>query len=384
MAESTAQERTEEPTARKLQKAREDGQVARSVELPAAAVTIAAMSFFFMGGAWLFDRLSAVFAAAFRFDNKIIKSPELLPAMFASTLVDALAVFVPVFVVTVVIAILAAGMTGGYLFSGKAIAPKLSKFSLIEGFKRMFGPRAGIELLKALLKFALVAGVLAYTLNDNLTELTALGRMALQPAMAHAGDMVVQAGLYIALTLAVIAAIDVPYQKHAFLKRMRMTKQEVKDEMKDAEGRPEVKAQIRRRQRELSNARMMANVKDADVVITNPEHFAVALSYDPTGEGAPIVVAKGIDHMAARIREEAGAHDVQLFAAPPLARALYYTTDVDQPIPEDLYIAVAQVIAYVYGLSSAQPGQAPAQKPKPQVPQHLEFDVDGKPVHDLH
>ena len=219
-----------------------------------------------------------------------------------------------------------------------------------------------------------------FSLTENLSGLTALGRMELEPALAHAGDMIVHAGLYVALTLAVIAAIDVPYQKHAFAKRMRMTKQEVRDEMKDVEGRPEVKAQIRRRQHEIANARMMTKVKDADVIITNPEHFAIALSYDPTSDGAPVLVAKGVDHMAARIREEAKQHDVYIFAAPPLARALYYTTELDHPVPEDLYVAVAQVIAYVYGLSSAHPGEAPAQKPMPKVPDSMAFDVDGKPL----
>jgi flagellar biosynthetic protein FlhB len=182
------------------------------------------------------------------------------------------------------------------------------------------------------------------------------------------------------LTLGLIALLDAPYQKYAFIKRMRMTKQEVKDELKDMEGRPEIKAQIRRKQREMSNARMMQKVKDADVVITNPEHFAVALSYDPTSDGAPILLAKGADQMAARIREEARAHGVEIFEAAPLARALYFTTELDQPVPESLYYAVAQVIAYVFSLGQVRPGVAPMQRPRPEVPPGMMFNPDGKRV----
>ena len=172
--------------------------------------------------------------------------------------------------------------------------------------------------------------------------------------------------------------IDVPFQLWQHKKKMRMTKQEIKDEMKNSEGNPEIKAQIRRRQREMSNARMIDSVKDADVVITNPEHFAVALSYDPVGDSAPILLAKGADEIAARIREEAKKHGIEIFQAAPLARALYFTTEVDRPVPEDLYYAVAQVIAYVFNLASIRPGAAPVQKPQPKVPETMQFDTNGK------
>ena len=181
-----------------------------------------------------------------------------------------------------------------------------------------------------------------------------------------------------ACALAVIALIDEPFQRWQFMKQMRMTKQEVKDEMKDIEGRPEVKAQIRRRQREMAAGRMIDQVKNADVVITNPEHFAVALSYDPNGDSAPILLAKGADAIAARIREEAVKHGIEIFQAAPLARALYFTTEVDHPVPEDLYYAVAQVIAYVFNLASVKPGTGPLQRPKPTVPPNMQFDANGR------
>ncbi|MDA0868151.1 MAG: flagellar biosynthesis protein FlhB [Proteobacteria bacterium] len=378
MAEQSTQERTEEPTARRLSKAREDGQVARSVELPAAAVMISAVTLIFLAGGWLLVKLAEGFKAGFVIDRTTLLSPDMLPAMVGAQLLHAFGTIAPILLLTAVVAIVASGLTGGYLFSVKALLPKGSKLNPLNGLKRMFGPKALIELVKALLKFGLVAGVLVVMVQVNLGDLVRLGNMPLEPAMGRAGELIVESALYVTLTLVVIAAIDVPWQKYDFLKRMRMTKQEVKDELKDIEGRPEVKAQIRRRQREMSNARMMQKVKDADVVITNPEHFAVALAYDPAGDGAPLLVAKGADLIAQQIRQEANQHGVPIFEAPPLARALFFTTEVERPIPEALYLAVAQVIAYVFSLASVRPGRPSMAKPMPQVPPEMRFDANGQ------
>lgn len=376
--QSSGQDRTEEPTARKLRKAREEGQVARSTELPAATIVIGSFLLILTMGGWLMTRLADLFVGSFVFNLKTLAKPEMLPTVFADRLIDVFVLFLPLIVLTIVLAVVASGMTGGYLFSVKAIAPKASKLDPLQGFKRMFGMRALVELGKALLKFFLVTSVLWASIAANTDTLVEIGRMSLEPALWAAGGMIAKSAVWVSLSLVVIAMIDVPYQKHSFIKRMRMTKQEVKDEMKDIEGRPEVKAQIRRRQREMSNARMMQRVKDADVIITNPEHFAVALEYDPGGEGAPVLIAKGTDFMAQNIREEAGRHGVQIFEAPPLARALYFTTDLEQPVPESLYHAVAQVIAYVYSLEAAQPGMSQIKKPQPKVPPEMQFDVNGR------
>ena len=371
-------DRTEQPTARRLSQAREDGQLPRSMELPAAAVVIGALMVLLMLGGWLVSHLSAIFANGFVFDRKTLDRPQMLATVFGSQLGEAFLLVVPVMVVTVVAAILASGLMGGYHFSLKAAAPKASKLNPMAGLKRMFGTHALVELSKALLKFAVVGAALWMSVLHNMDGLMQLGRMSLEPALHAAGGMVAESALWVSLSLALIALIDAPYQKYAFMKRMRMTKQEVKDEFKQMEGSPEVKAQIRRRQREMANSRMMQRIKDADVIITNPEHFAVALEYDPTGDGAPVLVAKGTDHMAARIREEAGTHGIHIFQAPPLARALYFTTEVEQQVPEDLYHAVAQVIAYVFSLEARMPGQPVHQKPKVQLPASMLFDADGK------
>jgi flagellar biosynthetic protein FlhB len=378
MAENSSAEKTEEATARKLRNARDDGQVARSVELPAAAVTIGAiLVMYFIGSAWM-TRVATIFAQGFTFDRKTLDNPGLLVTTFASQMSESFLLIVPILGVTAVLAVLSSGATGGYLFSLKSVMPNFGKLSPLQGFSRMFGTKAAVELGKAILKFSLVATVLWALVSKQLDQLMALGQMGLEPALAHAGIMIGESALWLSLSLLVIALIDAPYQKFAFMKRMRMTKQEIKDEMKDMEGQPEVKAKIRQRQREMANAKMIQKVKDADVVITNPEHFAVALSYDPTGDGAPILLAKGSDFLAQRIREEAEKHGIEIFSAPPLARALYFTTKLDHPIPEALYLAVAQVIAYVFSLADVRPGIEPMRKPSPKIPASMHFDADGK------
>lgn len=378
MSENSAQEKTEAPTARRLNKARSDGEVARSTELPAAVIVIGTLTLLLLTGPWMMDRLSTLFAQAFVFNPHTLAQPDMLPTVFGQQLFDVFLLTVPLLIFTLVAAVVSSGMTGGHHFSLKAVQPKSSKINLFSGLKRIFGARAAVELGKAILKFSLVASVLWISIMNHSDTLLQMGRMALEPALGTAAGIILESAVWVAMSLAFIAMIDVPYQKHAFMKRMKMTKQEVKDELKDMEGRPEVKAQIRRRQREIATNKMMQRIKDADVVITNPQHFAVALEYDPTSDGAPVMVAKGADLTAARIREEAQSQGIQIFEAPSLARAIYFTTELEQPVPEDLYHAVAQVIAYVFSLEgSALRGQA---RPRPhvKVPPHMMFGPQGQ------
>jgi flagellar biosynthetic protein FlhB len=373
-------QRTEDPTARRLRRARDEGQFARSNEATGAAVVLGAMAMMaYMGDLW-FNQIAKYFASGFSFDRKILDTPMLLPAVFGSQLVNGLLMILPLMMLAAALAIMASGVTGGYHFSLAALAPKLEKLSLLAGIKRMVGAQAAVELLKSILKFGLVALVLYLVLDRNFTALISVGNMELGPAMALSGSLISDSMLWLAGSLLLIALIDVPYQRYSYMKRMRMTKQEIKDEHKDMEGRPEVKQQIRRRQREVATQRMMQKVKDADVIITNPEHFAIALSYDPTSDGAPILLAKGVDFTASRIREEAKIHGIEVFAAPELARALYFTTELDHPIPEALYHAVAQVIAYVFSLARVQPGVDPMARPVPKIPDAMLFDTSGNPM----
>ena len=375
--QDTSEERTEEPTAKKLEKAREDGQVVRSQELSVAAMMIGIASFMYIFGGAMVVQLSRVFAAGFTFDRKIVFSENLLPAAFGSQAMSGLFVAVPIFALAVVIAFIAAGMLGGFNFSMKALAPKASKINPLSGLKRIFGTKALVDLSKAIVKFSLVGAVLYLVVSSQFEQLIGIGFMDIKPAMNKAGDIIAGGAVLVTLTLIIAAAIDVPYQLYEHSQKMKMTKQEVKDEFKDTEGRPEVKAQIRRKQREMAMGQMMDAVGSADVIIVNPEHFAVALSYDPSSSGAPTVVAKGVDFLARGIRERAGDNAVPVFLSPTLARALYFTTDVNQSIPESLYYAVAQVIAYVFSLNSLGRGAAVAEKPNPEVPQGMRYNTDG-------
>jgi len=374
--DSTA-EKTEEPTAKRLEKAREDGQVVRSQELSVAMMMIGVASFMYIFGGALILQLSEVFATGFTFDRKDIFSDNLLPAAFGAQALDGMLVAVPIFALAIVFAFGASGLLGGFNFSMKAAAPKASKINPLSGLKRIFGTKALVDLTKALVKFGLVAGVLYLVVSSRFDQLIGLGFMDIQPAMRGAGEIIAGGVVLVTLTLIIAAAIDVPYQLYEHSQKMKMTKQEVKDEFKDTEGRPEVKAQIRRKQREMAMGQMMDAVGDADVIIVNPEHFAVALSYDPSSSGAPTVVAKGVDFLAQGIRERAGDNAVPVFLSPTLARALYFTTDVNQSIPESLYYAVAQVIAYVFSLNSLGRGAAVAEKPNPEVPKGMRYNPDG-------
>ena len=379
MADESA-EKTEEPTGRRLDKARSEGQLARSIELPVAAMSLGAVGFFSLMGGWLFNGMSQLFVSQLEFDRKITDKAELLPGLFAQAIVDAFLLILPIMLMMYFIAIVSTVLSGGMVFSMGMLAPKFSKLNPLSGLQRIFGTKALIELGKAIVKFVVVGGILLLQVSNHMQELLSLANMDLNQAMAVAGKIIVDACFWLAMGLVLIALADVPIQQYQVHKKLMMSRQEVRDEMKDSEGRPEVKQKIKQRQREMANNKMMAKVKDADVVITNPQHFAVALAYDPNGEGAPILLAKGSDEMARRIREEAQAHAVELFPAPELARALYFTTQVDEPIPEGLYHAVAQVIAYVFSLNQSYAAGEGVLKPIPVVPENMRFDSNGLPV----
>ena len=377
MSEESSSERTEEPTARRLEKAREEGQIARSVELNTAVLLVTATMFFTFSGQWMFDKLGQLFVYQLQFDRKVMDKAELLPAIFAQSVFDGYVIIFPIMITLAVLAILSTGLTGGFIFSAKLLMPNFGKLNPMSGLARIFGIKALIELGKSILKFSIVTVILFFTVMHNMEALLNLNRMDLNVAVKQAGGMIVDACFWMSMGLVFIALLDVPLQIYQVNKKLKMTKQEVKDEMKDSEGRPEIKAQIRRRQREMANNKMMSKVKDADVVITNPQHFAVALQYDPTSDGAPILIAKGADELARKIREIAKEEGVEIFEAPELARALYFTTKLETIIPEELYHAVAQVIAYVFSLNDAYSKSSRFVKPKPKIPENMRFDENG-------
>jgi len=261
---------------------------------------------------------------------------------------------------------------GGLVFSLESLSPKLEKINPLKGLGRMFGLQSLMELIKALGKFLLVGSVAILIIYSSMNTIIGLGFMSIFSALASAGDLLLWSFIGFSAVLILVAAIDVPFQLWNHNKQLKMTMQEVKDEMKESDGRPEVKSQIRRMQRQLSEQRMMDSVPMADVIITNPTHYAVALKYDQEGLGAPRVVAKGQDFMALKIREVAEANNVPIFEAPPLARALHGMVEIGHEIPGDLFKAVAQVLAYIFQLKTLGQ-QTPV---KPVAPSY--FDVPDK------
>lgn len=354
MANENGQEKTEEPTAKREQDARKKGDIARSKELNTVMVLIVGSFMIWLTGDQIIKGMWQVMEGAFKIERNELFDPLVTVNNLQLAMQEAL-VFVAPFLAAMVVAALAGPISmGGWSFSAEAIAPKASKMNPIEGFKRMFAVRSLIELVKSLLKFGLILGIMALLVEIYLPEFIYLTRLPLVEALIRASDVMTVSFVILCCSLLIVVAIDVPFSLWEYKKKLKMTLQEVKDEMKQTEGRPEVKGKVRQLQQELSQGRMLEEVPKADVIVTNPTHFAVAIKYDEGGSGAPIVVAKGADFMAAQIRNIAVGKGITLVSAPPLARALFFTTEIDEEVPRGLYLAVAQVLAYVYQLRIAK------------------------------
>ena len=375
MAENEdGQERTEDPSERKLEQAREKGQVARSKELGSVAVMICGALGLMMFGEMLLDAGHDVFQLNYQVDRDALMDPDVGMHKLLESARRIVGALVPFFLVVAVAAIAIPPMVGGFNFSMKAVAPKLSKLNPLTGLKRMFSAQSLMELGKALGKFFLVATVAVLILNMYRARFLSLGFQDPVGAMAEGLSIVMWAFFLLCCSLILIAVLDVPFQLYQYKKQLMMTKQEVREEYKDTEGKPEVKSRIRQKQREMAQARMMQAVPTADVVITNPTHFAVALKYDPEKNLAPIVVAMGVDYIAEQIKKVAAANEVMILRAPPLARAIYYHSELEREIPQGLYVAVAQVLAYVFQLKRFHQGkgQNPGYQPDFPVPPDLQ------------
>ena len=378
MAEESQDDKTEEPTARRLEKAKEDGQVLRSQDMTIAAVTGSVIASLYLGGFWMGPRFVDTFAEALTIPANYAFEANLATNRLSALTLESFVTVIPVFALAIVAAIGSATALGGFVFSAKAFAPKASKLNPIKGMSRIFGLKALVELGKSVAKFSLVASIGGSYLYFNFDSIMQVGNGPINNAIGQSVETVLLGALVATVALVIIAMIDVPYQRYEFIKKLKMTKQEIKDEMKDIEGQPEVKQRIRAKQREMAQQRQLDDVPSADVVITNPQHFAVALVYEMDKEDAPRVVAKGKNFMAKRIRERATDNSVEIFESPLLARALYFTCDVGMYIPAGLFHAVAQVIAYVYSLNSVSADGQRMTKPKPQIPDDMVFDESGR------
>jgi len=369
MAESeSGGERTEEPSARRLQEAREQGQIPRSRELGNFATMIGGSAVLVAIGARLAEQLASILQRGLHVDATVLADPDSMLASLGEAVIGAMFILLPVFGVLIVLILLAAIAVGGWNFSPQALGVDFTRMNPVEGLKRLFGLQGVTELVKALLKCLVVGGV-CYGVGLHLFHpVMALGHMAPRTAIGQSAMLMAWAFVWLCASLALVAAVDVPLQLFQFNRSLRMTRQELKDESKESEGRPETKQRIRQMQQMLARRRMMHKVPKADVVIVNPTHFAVALKYDARNMRAPRVLAKGVDLVALNIRRIAEQHRIAVFESPKLARALYRSTDLDREIPAGLYMAVAQVLSYVFRVRSLNPTSAArVQRPNPVV-----------------
>lgn len=351
MAEESDQEKTESASARRIEQAREEGHVPQSRELSSFLVLMAGVAALWITARWLMQQVTVVMRDGLIFNHTQAFDPNYMLSAFGRQSGSGLLMLAPLFMVLVVAAIAGPLMMGGVNFSSKAFEPDLSRINPLSGIKRVFSMHGLAELVKGLLKSALIGGIGALVLWKQRDAILGLVSMPLESGLSMFGNMLLSSSLYLAASLALLAIIDVPFQLWQYFNNLKMSKEELKQEYKEQEGDPHVKSRIRGRQREMARRRMMEAVPKADVVVTNPTHYAVALKYDAEKMGAPTVVAKGADYVAQAIRELATEHKVPLLEAPPLARALYRHAEVGEQIPAALYTAVAEVMAYVYQLN---------------------------------
>jgi flagellar biosynthetic protein FlhB len=372
--DSSTQDKNLPATPRRLQKARQDGQVPRAKDLSNLAVLGGGMVVLFVFVPWGYERIRQAMQLSFTFDAHSIRHPEVILENLALVLGEALLFFLPLGLIVAVGAALAQIAVGSYAWSAKPLTPELSKIGVISGFKRLFSRQQLFEVLKLIGITVMLAAVASLFVSSHLAEFGTLLLRPLESALSQLGRwfMVGVGGLLTVVLL--VALIDVPLQQYLHRHRLKMSLKEVKDEHKETEGNPQIKGKLRQRQREIAQGNSVSRVPAADLVVMNPTHYAVALKYDEKTMAAPHVIAKGADLIALRIRDMAKEHQVPVLQAPMLARALYAHTEIDQQVPAALFTAVAQVLAYVYRLRAALRGEGPmpGEPPQPQVPVELD------------
>jgi flagellar biosynthetic protein FlhB len=361
-------ERTEQPSEKRIKEAREKGDVPRSRDLSGAMVVLAGAAALMSSGGAAMQHAQRIYALGLSYSRDALFSDALPARVLGLAMHEAMGLFAPVAIATVLAALGAPILLGGLNFSAEALQPKFERLDPISGLGKIFAMRGLVELGKSLLKLALIGGALALLLRHWQAEMLTTGRGSVTFGIADAIGLLGRAALTFGAILGLIGGVDALYQRFDYNKRQRMTRQELKDESKESDGNPEMKSRVRQVQHQMSRRRMMQDLPKADVVVTNPTHFAVALKYDENRFGAPRVIAKGVDVLAQQIRLVASGHKIPLVESPPLARALYATTELGKEIPTALYVAVAQILAYVYQLKQASArGDAPPPPPQPDV-----------------
>ncbi len=367
MSETSTEDRTEAATPRRIEKAREEGQIARSRELSTFVMLLAGIGGLWGMGGHLYDRLGGIVERALLFDREQLFDTSRMLASGWSLGQSALLALVPFFLLMLIAALAAPTLLGGLVITLGALRPRFSRLDPVSGLGRLFSMQVPVELAKAIAKAALIGTVLYLFLDAHLGQLLGLPKLPAQQALVTLLALTAKSCVTCVAALIVVVGMDAPYQLWTYAKNLRMTKEEIRQEHKNSDGDPHVKARIRRLQQMRARRRMMSKVPKADVVITNPSHFAVALSYRKERDGAPRLVAKGADAVALRIRELAEEHELPILEAPPLARALYFHVDLDRHIPVELYTAVAEVVAWAIRLKRVSETGGPM----PPAPQHL-------------
>ncbi|WP_338924961.1 flagellar biosynthesis protein FlhB (plasmid) [Pseudomonas silesiensis] len=382
MSEVSQEDKTESATPQRLEKAREEGQIARSRELTTFVMLLGGIGALWGAGGNAKEQLSLLMEQAMQFDRERAFDTALALKHLYLQGQLALKAVAPIMGIMVVLALIAPALLGGWNFSVKSLQPNFGKLNPIAGIKKMFSFQTLNELGKAIAKSVLVGTVAVFFLKWHMMEIMALSQMTLEHGLASMLHLILAGCGYMAFSLIIVVAMDVPYQLISMAIKMRMTKEEIKQEFKENEGDPHIKGKIRAQQQAIARSRMMSKVPTADVIVTNPTHFAVALSYKDGDTGAPKVIAKGTDHIAARIRELGKEGNIPLLEAPMLARALYWNVDLDREIPSGLYTAVAEVLAWVYRLKQVKKegGAAPETPVYLPVPEGMDARPTGSKI----
>lgn len=352
---NNSDEKTEKPTPKRRERARDEGQVARSTELNNAVLLLASFIILKITGAWMYEKIIDVFKKCYTrylHDSDIftIKGMQLL---LIETTFSLIMIVIPIFASAVVVSLLINILQVGWKVTTKSLEPKLDRLNPVSGFKRIFSSKILVELLKSILKVLIIGLVVYGYIEDQMKSISVVLDMSFSEILIYGGSSVIKMAVTVSVVYFVLAGLDYIYERYEFEKSIKMTKQEIKEEYKQSEGDPQIKSKIKQKQREISMKRMMQDIPKADVIITNPTHFAVAVMYKPEQGAAPIVVAKGQDYLAQRIKSIAAEHKVHIIENKPLARAIYFSTDVGQEIPEELYQAVAEVLAFIYSMKNS-------------------------------
>lgn len=377
MAQDSDEERTEEATPRRIQKAREEGQVPRSRELSTFAVTMTGTALLIATGGHIYRQFNRVLERAFTFDQKTLADQSLIGNQLRESLFDMLLALAPLLAALFIAAAVVPLLVGGWNVADNAFEPKFSKLNPISGFKRMFSVMSLVEAAKAVLKSFLIGGIATWVIWHERDQLIGLITLPLDRSIKSVFEMTEHTFLIVVSAMVLLVVIDVPWQIYQYNKNLRMSKQEIKEEMKQSEGSPEVKGRIRQMQRAAARRRMMRDVPNASVVVTNPTHYAVAIQYED-GMPAPRIVAKGTLRLAEKIVGAAKEHRVTIMRAPPFARALYHNTEIGDEIPAALYSAAAQVLAYVFQLKQYETAGGVAPVYPDQLPVPAELDPETK------